>query len=316
MIPDRPDPLDAAVRSHLDAEAAKVDAARVLAGIKRRRASRDVSVRRTLHWMSLGAAAIAACLLVGLFLTGQTPLPPKQASAATAAELVQEAKAVHETSVADRCYAVSADWDLKPGMPRIVNARAATVWTRGDQFVVLSAVEDGPPWAWGQQADGRVWLAPNRLHVVVFDKEEVNDPLARFCELMSLRLVSTLGEVLEKYELFRKDSGQPGEPVRIEATLRPAVFPGARFRKVELELDPENKAVRSAVLHRFQNGQLEGKITFTLTDTGTKPDDFYKFEGHTLPKRAVHEGRPQGKPPAGDFRVKFRDELLRKWQKR
>jgi hypothetical protein len=316
MTPD--DTLDSAVRSHLDAEARAVDAARVLAGVKARQARRTTVIRRTFRWVSLGAAAVAACLLVGLFLTGNTPTPQKQASAATAAELVLEAKIVQETTALDRCFQVQADWDLKPGMPRIPPTRNATVWTRGDQFVVLSAVEDGPPWAWGQQADGRVWLAPNKMHAIVFDKDEVNDPLARFCELMSLRLVTTLGEVLEKYDLFRKDGGQPGEPIRIEATLRPAVFPLARFRQVELELDPDTNAVRSAVLHRSTAGVSEGKISFTQTETGTKPADFYTLEGHTSPRRVIHDGKPlpmPPKPPLADQRAKLREELLKKWQR-
>ncbi len=321
MTPD--DPLDSAVRSHLDAEAGKVNAARVLAGVKARRSRRTVVIRRTFRWVSLGTAGVAVCLLVGLFLTGNTPAPDKKASAvASAAELVQEAKTVHETTVTDRCFQVQADWDLKPGPGRMPPTRNATVWTRGDQFVVLSAVDDGPPWAWGQQADGRVWLAPNKMHAIVFDKDEVNDPLARFCELMSLRLVTTLGEVLEKYDLFRKDGGQPGEPIRIEATLRPGVIPLARFRQVELELDPDTKAVRSAVLHRYLAGQYEGKISFTQTETGTKPADFYTLDGHTLPRRIVHDGKPMFNPPPPPLppppnpRAKLREELLKKWQKK
>jgi hypothetical protein len=319
MTPD--DPLDSAVRSHQAAEAAKVDPTGVLAGVKRRQAAdraRAAGVRRAVRWATLGTAAIAVCLLVALFLTGNTPVPTKEAAAATPAELLQEAKAVHEAAPADRCYQVTADWDLKVGMPRLPASRSARVWTRGDQFVVLSAVEDGPPWAWGQQADGRVWLAPNRMHAVVFDKDEVNDPLARFCELMSLRLVSTLGEVLERYELFRKDGGQPGEPIRIEAKLRPALFPAARFRQVELELDPDTKAVRSAVLHRSLNGQPEGKIRFTLLETATQPADFFTLEGHTADGRRVHDGKPipPPKPSLPDPRAKLREELLKKWQNR
>jgi len=318
MTPD--DPIDATVRSHLDDEAGKVDAARVLAGVKQRQAAAQNRVRvfrRVVRWASLGVAATAACLLVALFLTGNTAVPPKQASAA---ELLQEAKTVHESTATDRCYQVSADWDLKPGMPRIPTTRSATVWTRGDQFVVLSAVEDGPPWAWGQQADGRVWLAPNKMHAIVFDKDELNDPLARFCEMMSLRLATTLGEMLEKYDLFRKDSGQPGEPIRIEAKLRPGLFPGARIRQVELELDPDTKTVRTAVLHRYLNGVYEGKISFTLVETATKPTDFYTLDGHTSPRRVIHERKPFVGPPPPlpppNPRANFRDELLKKWQNR
>jgi hypothetical protein len=312
------DPIDAAVRTHLEAEAAKVDARQVLDRVKARQASarsRATALRRGVRWATLGAAATAAGLLLALFLTGNTAVPPREASAE---ELVLEAKAVHESAATDRCYQVTADGEFKPGPMRIPPARSATVWTRGDQFVVLSAVDkDGPPWAWGQQADGRVWLAPNRFHAIVFDKDELNDPLARFCELMSLRLATTLGEVLEKYDLFRKDAGEPGEPIRIEATLRPGLLPGARVRKIELELDPNTKAVRTAVLHRYLNGQPEGSLRFTLTETTTKPADFYSLEGHTSMFRAVHDGKPMvNPPPPQSQRAKLREELLKKWQER
>lgn len=319
--PDDSHPVDAAVRAHLDTQAAEVDPRQVLAGVKRKLAQaepRPSSTRRWVRWATVAMTATAACLLVGLFLTGNTPTPPRVVSAA---ELLEEAKAVHETTVVDRCYQVDADWNLKPGPPRgLQDARSATLWTRGDQFVVLSAVDNGPPWAWGQEQSGSVWLVPNRRHAIVFDRDELNDPLAKFCELMSLRMVSTLGEVLEKYELFRKDTGQPGEPIRIVATLRPALFPGVRFRRVELELDPETKVVRSAVLHRFLNGMPEGTIRFTLIDTADQPDDFYTLTGHTDRGVVVLDGRrmpnPPPPPPPPGFRAKFREELLKRWQNR
>lgn len=315
MPPD--DPLDAAVRAHLDAEAAGVDARRVLAGVKRRQAAARPTTRRGwLKWATLGAAAVAACLLVGLFLTGNPVGPPPRT--ATAAEILEEARTVHQAPGIDRCYQVTADWDIKPMMPRLGPARTATVWTRGDQFVVLSSVDGGQEWAWGQAPDGGVWLVPTRKHAIVFSKDELNDPLARHCELMSLRLASTLGEVLERYELFRKDTGQPDEPIRIEANLRPGVFPGARFRKIELELEPVTKTVRKAVLHRYLNGAFEGTITFTLTESATRSDDFYTLKGHTDPRAVIHDGKPlpNPPPPSNSPRAKFRDELMKKWQNR
>ena len=309
MLP--PDPLDAAVRAHLDAEAAGVGTAAVLAAVKARQAAAKPTPRRAwLKWAALGGAVVAASLLVMLFLTGHNPGPVRQASAATPAEIIAEAKAVHEAVGLDRCYRVEADWDIKPMMPRLGPARTATVWTRGDQFVVLSNVDDGPAWAWGQDTAGGVWLAPSRKHAIVFGKDELNDPLARQCELMSLRPASTLGEMLEKYELFRKDAGEPGELIRIEATLRSGALPGARIRKVELELEPGTKTVRKAVLHRYAAGAFEGSIAFTLTDSVTQPDDFYALKGHTDPKAVVHDAK------AMKERAKLREELLKRWQRK
>jgi hypothetical protein len=323
MTTPNPDhPIDAAVRAHLDAEAATVDARAVLARVKAAQAHAvPVSHRRPwLRRIAVGSGiAIAASLLVGLFLTGNTPVPEK---ALSAEELIQAAKAVHESAPTDRCYDVAADWELVPFQARFrfpPFTRKAKVWTRGDQFVLLSAVDDGPQWAWGQEPSGRVWLAPTRRHAVVFDKDELNEPLARFCELMSLRLVSTLGELLEKYDLFRKDGGTPGELVRIEATIRPGFVPQLRFRKVELDLDPATKVVRRAVLHRYLAGEPVGTLTFTLADAGTKPDDFYGVRGHVDANAVIHDGRPLPNPPAPpppNPRSKLVGDLMKRLQNR
>ena len=309
-------PIDDAVRAYLNTEAAKVDAHAVLARVKAAQTYAVPSTRRKpwLRWAVTGtAAAIAACLVLGLFLTGNTPVPETTLSAT---ELIRKAKSVHEVVPTDRCYDVSADWDVTPFLKRFrfQPIRQGKVWTRGDQFVMLSSLDDGPQWAWGQELSGRVWLAPTQRHAIVFDKDELNEPLGRFCELMSLRLVSTLGELLEKYELLRKDGGGLSEPIRIEAKLRPALFPQARFRKVELELDRDTKVVRRAVLHRSINGESVGTLTFTLTETTTQPDDFYGPRAHLDPNAIVHDGKPMPTPP--NARARFGDEVLRRLQNR
>lgn len=322
MTPNPDHPIDRAVRAHLDAEAARVDARAVLARVKAARVDAVPASHRRgwLRWVPVGGAAIAACLLIGLFLTGNTPAPDRTLSAE---ELVVEAKAAHEAGAIDRCYDVAADWDITPFVKRFAfgpPVRHGQVWTRGDQFVMLSAVDDGPQWAWGQEPSGRVWLAPTRRHAIVFDKDELNEPLARFCDLMSLRLVSTLGELLQKFDLFRKDGGGPGEPVRIEATLRPGLVPMARFRRVELELDPVSKVVRKAVLHRYLNGESVGTLAFTLSDSAPQPDEFYGVQGHVDPGAVIHDGRPLPNPPPPQLpanpRNKFVGELMKRLQNR
>jgi hypothetical protein len=312
MTPTPDHPIDRAVRAHLDTEAAKVDARAVLARVKAAQAPVTPSTHRRswLRWAAVGGAAVAACLLVGLLFTN----PPREVSAE---ELIAEAKTAHE-GTADRCYDVTADWDITPFVKRFQfrpPLRQAQVWTRGDQFVILATGDDGPPLAFGQEPGGRVWFAPTRRHAIVFDPDELNEPLARYCELMSLRLVSTLGELLQKFDLFRKDGGGPGEPIRIEANLRPGLIPQARFRKVELELDPERKVVRKAVLHRNLNGEPVGTIAFTLAQTAPMADEFYGVEGHVDPGAVIHDGRPLPNPPAGP-RNKAVGDLLKRWQNR
>ena len=317
--PDRDHPLDAAVRARLDAEAATVDAKAVLARVKAAQTLATPSSHRRV-WLRRvmvgGGVAVAASLLVGLFLINPGTAPPEKTLSAE--EVVREAITAHEATPTDRGYDAAADWELIPFQARFRFApftKQAKVWTRGDQFVVLSAVDDGPRWAWGQEQSGRVWIAPNRKHVIAYGKDDLNEPLAKFCELMSLRVVTTLGELLEKYDLFRKDGGKPGEPIRIEATLRPALFPGARIRKVELELDPATKVVRRAVLHRFLAGEPMGTLTFTLAETATQPDNFYTYQGHADANAVVHDGRPLPNPPP-NAKPTFRDELMKRLQNR
>ena len=54
----------------------------------------------------------------------------------------------------------------------------------------------------------------------------------------------------------------------------------APLRRVELELDPDTKAIRSAVLTRQLNGEIVGTLTFTLLETATQPDRAYEVRGH------------------------------------
>jgi hypothetical protein len=312
MTPDR-DPIDDLVRDHLDREAARVDSGRILARVKGR--SSAVPSRRT--WLRIaagvgGGAAIAAG--VGLFYFGQSP-PVAETRAATAEELVREAKAVHATP-ADRGYDVTAEWE--PALFTRLNlqpiVRKSRLWTRGDQFWIESTAPDGHTIAWGQDAASRVWVAPGRKRGLVFDASEVGEPVAKYCDLMSLRVVSTLAQVLEQFEMLRKDAGQPGEPIRIEATIRPTFLNrNPRFREIALTLDPETKVIRQAVLKRQANGEAVGTLTFTLADSTPQPDERYSLRGH-LDADAEVLDKKDG--PKSDRRTRFRDEALKRLQSR
>jgi hypothetical protein len=310
--------LDALLRGHLDREAAGVDAGAMLQRVRTRP---GVSRRRWFRAATVGlGGGIAAGLGIAFYLGGDVA----PAKLATAEELVREAKAGHEASPADRVYEIDVNWELSPFQRRFPFrpiARKAKVWTRGDQFVVQARFEDGGEWRWGQEQSGRVWIAPSRRRVLIFEPDERTEPLARFCELMSLRLVSTLGETLEKYEMHRLDRGQPGEPIRIDAKFRPQPnFPFPRFRRIELELDPATKLVRRAVLHSELMGEPIGEMRFTLLETTTLPDEKYEYRGHVdaNAERMQAPLPPKGPMPAVppvDPRTKFREEWLKRWQK-
>jgi hypothetical protein len=285
----------------------------VLAGVKGR--SRAVPTRR--GWLRLaagvGAGAAVAAGLGGLYFFGQAPLATP-ARAATAEELVREAKDVHARP-ADRCYDVTAEWT--PALFQRLQLRpivhTSRLWTRGDQFWIESG-PDGAKTAWGQDADGRVWVALNRKQGLTYEPAEAGEPVARYCNLMSLRVVSTLAEVLEKFELLRKDGGAPGEPVRIEATVRPSFLNrNPVFRSVALTLDPDTKVVRRAVLTRQANGETVATLTFTLVDTAPQPDESYGPRGHLDPDAEVLDGRDRR---WFDRRARLRDEFLRRIQGR
>jgi len=317
-LKDDHDHLDSLVRGHLNREAAKVNAAAML---RRVRARPAMTRRKWLRAAAVGlGGGIAAGFGIAFYLGGDVA----SAKLATAEELVREAKAGHETSRIDRCYEIDVNWELSPFQRRFPFrpiARKAKVWTRGDQFFVQARFEDGGEWRWGQEQSGRVWIAPNRKRVLIFEPDERVEPLARFCELMSLRMVSTLGETLEKYEMHRLDRGQPGEPIRIDAKFRPQPnFPFPRFRRIELELDPETKLVHRAVLHSELMGEPIGELRFNLLETGTLPDEKYEYRGHVdaNAERMQAPIPPKGPPglvPPVDPRAKFREEWLKRWQK-
>lgn len=318
-LPPDDHPIDRAVRAHLGREAAKVDARAVLAQVKAAAATPASARRGWLRWaagIATGAAVAAGVALAFILGSGPEPTP---VAAETPAELIEQAREAHAAPT-DRCYEVTAEWDPAPLRRQKLEpiARRSKLWTRGDQFFIETVAPDGRTVAWGQARDGHVWAAPSRKRGLLYDPSEVGEPLARHCELMSLRVVTTLGELLQQYDLSRKDSGRPGEPIRIEARLRPSPA-HPRFRHVELELDPETKVIRSAALRREVNGETVGTLTFTLVETAELPDDRYDLRGHLDPDAVVLDGKPPPKlpgPPRPDPRAKFRDEFLKRMQGR
>lgn len=326
MNPAEEHPVDRAVRAHLDREAARVDARAMLARVRPQTPVVRRSSRRV--WLRIAAigtgSAIAAGLVLHFVMGGAGPVEPK---ALSAAELIREAKAAHEAEPTDRIYDVKADWDVTPFQKRFPFrpiAKRAKLWTRGDQFYVESTFADGVPVKWGQERGGRVWILPRPDRVLVYEPDDLAEPLARFCEMMSLRLVRTLADMLEQYDLNREAAG-PGDPIRIVANLRGtpnSALP--RISKVEIELDPRTKVVRKAVLTRTMNGDTLGSIAFDLIETATLDEKRYEYRSHAAAKHQVIDGpRPPLGPPAfprfdpkNDPRAKFRDEWLKAWQNR
>ncbi len=306
MTPDEPHPVDGLVRVHLDREAAKVDAHAMLARVKQP----PVQPRHGWRWVGVALGAALAAGLAFLFIMGNGPEPTPLA--ASPDELLRESRITHEAAT-DRCYAVVAEWEPIP--LRVLKleplVRTSKLWTRGDQFWIETTDPQGRSIAWGQTKDGKVWVAPSRAVGLVYDEADVGEPLARYCELMSLRVVTTLGELLADYDLYRRDAGQPGEPIRIEASRRPVQGLVQKFGHVALELDPETKVIQKAVLSRRVNGETVGTLTFTLTETAKLADDQYTVAGHLDAKHTLHDGKLKRPDP----RIKLRDEVLKRLRK-
>jgi hypothetical protein len=261
-------PIDALVRNHLEREAAAVDARAVLARVRAKLTAPRNRLRRVLR-VGAGLLTATAAVVAVVVLWGNAP----QAAQATAAELVQAAQQVHAAAV-DRCYDIRTEWD--PAFPRRGPfqslARESRVWTRGDRFW-LESTTDGKPWAWGRDGGGRVWVAFNRQTGLLFEADEVGIPMAEACDLFSMKLASTLGELLTDYDLGRESDG-PGSPVRVTAVLRggPA---NPRPQALTVEIDPRTKEVR-----RLRIRRPAVTVTFTLTATDALPEDRYDLAGH------------------------------------
>ena len=335
MMPPIPDehPVDRAIREHLERIAGTVDAQTVLARVRTGLAAepsahvRHLTRRAWLRGAALGTGgAVAAGFGLYFFLGGSGPVDPPPLSAK---ELIQEAKAAHETEKIDRCYDVVADWNLTPFQNRFPFrpiAKKGQLWTRGDQFTMETNFADGVSIKWGREKSGRVWILPRPDRVLLYEPDELNEPLARFCELMSLRLVSTLAELLGGYDLKREPTG-PNENIRIEANPRAvANSPLPRLSRVAIELDPKTKIVTKATLERSVNNEPVGTIEFIWKESAALDEKKYDFSSHTAAKFQVIDGpRPPAIPPVQphprfdpkfDPRVRFRDDWLKNWQHR
>jgi hypothetical protein len=290
--------VDALVRAHLAREAAKVDAAAVLAGVKARLAEQApravagrIRPRRRAWWGGVAAAAaVAAVLFGGRFL------PPPVAVAGPEV-LVRAAREVHALPV-DRCYRVQVVPALDGPLarhPLMVQARETRLWTRDDRFWI-ETINPERKWAWGRDEHGAVWLAAGRKQGVRYDGNEVPEPVSLACDVCSLRVETLLDDVLAGFDLRREPGAVPGTQ-RIRAEPRPG-RPNPGLRAVVLDVDEQSRVLRRLELQRTRGGRLLATATFTLAETRPQDPASYQLEGHLDPGAPVadRQHRPLLRP--------------------
>ncbi len=302
------DPWESAIREHLDREAERVDAHAMLGRV--RRSSVPTHRRSWLRWVAGASAGALAASAAGILFFN--PTSPPQLTAAE--QIVREAQTAHAVAT-DRLYDLVTENEF-PILRRFQIpplSKTYRIWTRGDRFWIQTT-GDGPQYSAGQDSEGRIWFALTRKRGLLFEPTEVGEPLTRMCELVSLRAVETLGEVLERFTMLRKDSGQPGEPIKIEARIRPNFLNrNPRFREIEIEIDPKTRLIQRASFRRTIEGEPAIRLTFTLIETQIQPDSVYELLGHLDADAEILDRK---EPQRFDRRSRFRDEFLKRFSNR
>jgi hypothetical protein len=296
-----PEPgLDAVVRAQLDAEASRVDAAKMWDRVNAQLAA-DVSVATpaaprhvSRRWFVF--AGIAASALVGVFLMDS----PREVSA-TPAQVVESARAAYSPD-ADRTYTQTVQVPRTAAGPLahlLDGGRTVTLCTRGDRFFVEPGF--GGRGAWGRDANGRVWIAPLRDDAAArFDEAELPPAMRDAVKIRSLELGPLLDEVLKDFDLSWSEPPAPGAATSaVTATRRGAVRPW-QIRSADLVVEKGTNVLRSLVLRRALAVGDPVVITFTLVPSGERNDAAYTAEGHI----------DSGKPVFGSTRPILRKRVL------
>jgi hypothetical protein len=306
--PDDRHPIDELVREHLEREEAAVDAPRMLARV---RAAKRAAPRRSrglfmlasglVAGIGIGGAA-AALILVNLAAPKPPGSQPNELLAATPAELVRSVFVAHSDDT-DRLYdvkvelgntaVISKKYPFLPPPAHFTLIKDSKLWVRGNQFWIAPV---GDPRCWGRDRDGRVWFVFFDQRGLPFglqygrDEHNDNDPVARLCNLMSLRVPTLAAEMLDDYELTRSEGSGPESPVRVMGKCRHHPREVA-VSQVTLDLDPRTKVIRKAVQKRTIGNDLIGTFTYTLVETGRLPDLKYELRDHLEPGSRIFDAK-------------------------
>lgn len=275
-----PDDFDRLLADHLRHQAASEDASGLLQRIQRTMAHetpvttptkpRYRWVKTSLFWLS--STAVAACIMIAFMATPTEPLR------ASPQALLEEAQKIHQLPL-DRCYLVEFQREAEftdEANPLAAVSRTTKLWTRGDRFCIESLNPRGLQARWGRDQDGVIWISPGPHAAVRIDPKE-NPPrwMTAMCDTCEMRPEHLLDELLRNFNLSREES--PDNAVQIiRAELKPGHWHAVR--RAELELDTETKVLRTVVLYRSM-GSINTITRYTLIDTQTLDEDYYRIEG-------------------------------------
>lgn len=271
------EPLDRAVRIKLDAEAGAADPGRLLARLHQKLATDAIGpIRRRRRWLIAAAGALAASLLIGVFL-----IIPGRSVQASPRRLVERARTVHQEP-ADRCYAVhaAASPEVQKRFPRVEFDLESRLWTRGDRYFVELPKGRG---TWGRDEAKRVWFVPTPDVAARFDDDEVPAAFREFLDIRAVNLSDLLDEVLAECDLsWANNVETPDDVRRVYAVSRDAA---RSLRGAVIDVEYATNTVRRLSLDRqlFRDPRAKVSITFTLIDSSPPDLNRYGAEGHLNP---------------------------------
>ena len=291
-FPPAATPLDAAVRTALDTDPTRTDPRSVWDKVARRLdadAPTPAPPRSRFRWRALGAglaaAGLAAAVLVAIFL-----LPPApQALAASPAEVVQAARAAHDSGP-DRCYTqtVTPPPGVIDPLAHPPGVRRAVIWVRGDQFVAEPGL--GGMGAWGRDAEGRIWVAPTREAAARFTPEELPPGIQEAAQVRGLELDKLLDGVLAEFDLAWADPSPSSSHQTISATRRTRAGP-FQVTSAELIVENDTHLIQSLILRRMLPAGGVATVAFERDSHPVSPPVVYAAEGYLDKNAPVYDAQ-------------------------
>ncbi len=297
------DEVDALVGAYFAKRAAEVDSQAGLARIKL--AQHEIAPAMQAppqRYKRVGLAAGIAAALTLAFLGGWYHGPMR----ASAMELVQEAKRVHDLPL-ERGYVVDIERVVKDDAQTSLEKvpREVRVWTRGDRFwVEMSRAGTEPAFVWGRDEDGSLWAVLDAHRGVRVAADQVPRPWAVLADFTSLNVDMLLDDVLHGCIVTEDAKEMESKFTRVVRAQPRSERTRLWLGQVTLEIDAEARVLRRLIIERNRSGVPFAKVTFTLVETRPADDASYSLEGRLAQPVRIYEG---------NIGPRVKRELLARW---